>query len=306
MVISSSATVLIGKSLAARVGDSCACFCASTIAVGVPPVVGPDAPPQQVSTDDRGRMADAVDRDVLEGDDPLSGFHAEAELLDGDRDGTYDRARAAVRVAHAGTEECADVGASEFCARQETEFGTADAEARFSSGDAGFGYGARAKAAAIEHESQMSIGPSGNGANPHAAVGAKGKLANAEADADVLLLHDGKDIGFRARGKAEAQVASGEVNGDFRITIGRYSLGFKAYAEGDVGGVGGGLGGGQYYDTQEDRFHWELMVGIQVLLGFELGFDISFGRDYPSELWATIVGRFPNSIVTGDATVLIG
>ena len=313
MVISASPTVLINKSLAARVGDGCVCFCTGTLGVGLAPVVGPGAPPKRATTDAQGRMADEIDRV-----EPVSGPHAEAELTDSDQDGTRDTARARARGRRERTEDCVDLGplpfrhfgppgASELCARQETEVGNAEAEAKASAGDGGFGVRARAEVTSVEHEKKLSVGPSGDkNANPDLAVGVKGKGPSAEVDASLLLINDGSEIGVGACAIAEASLATGEVNGEVEVfSIFGYSLRVKAHAAGDLGDVGGGACGSIRYNVQTDRFHWSGMVDVGSLLGFEFGFDVSVGKDDVGILKGLAVTH-PNFIMTGEPTVFIG
>ena len=198
--------------------------------------------------------------DDLDKVQPATALHAEAELVDSDQDGTRDSARAAAHGVHMKNRKCGDAGPVEVCGRHDLDVMHAEGSARVSTSDRGVGAHASAEAAMVEHSVGGSIGPAGDeGANPNVSGAAGYKIAGLEGEGDVLLVDDGRRNGFGLLIKAEAEALSAKAEGGISIPFFDWSLDVDAYAEVDIG-VGGGVGSAQYYNNQEQRYHWNAMT----------------------------------------------
>jgi uncharacterized Zn-binding protein involved in type VI secretion len=285
-VVSSSTSVWIGGALAARVGDRCGCPSAGTVGAGVPPVVGPGTPA------------------------PRTGPHAEAELADWDRDGTRDSVRASAVASRMRESAEGDIGPVNVRAQHYNDTMYIEKTARLSTGD-GIGVRISEEGGMSRHGADVSIGAGGDDVKGRITARGEYAVASAESEVDVLVGDDGRRVGIGGLAKAEAQALTAKAESEHELSIFGFAFESSGYVEGEVGGVGGGLGGMIYYDKHEGRVHLRLLVGVEALLGFELGLNVSFGSKYPRVDWAVLARKAlqhiaPNVIVTGDPTVLIG
>lgn len=318
VIIQGSATVIIEGAEAARMLDLCGCGAVGTPGVGVPPVVGPPppgAPPKQASSD--GKMDADTDYKT-----PGRGPHAEAELQDTDKDGSYDTARAEASMVRMRNQGYTDLGPVEIGGKHNMDLFYGRGQAGMTA-NYGVGANASAEVGMIKEGAEVSIGPAGDkGKNPYAAVGAEYDMFHAEAKGDVLLGDDGRRVGIGAMGKAGAEVVSGNVQARQTIPIPftGWNIQTRGKATGAAGSVGVGLGGWLYWDKAEGRLHIGALGELKALVGIELDVDFSIGRAYadpPPEpappagppgggTPGTGSGGIPNAIAKGCPTVLIG
>ncbi|MCY1061620.1 PAAR domain-containing protein [Nannocystis sp. SCPEA4] len=315
VIIQGSATVFIEGAEASRKHDLCGCAATGTPGAGVPAVLGPQgAPPKQSSSD--GTM----DADT-DGKQAGRGPHAEAELQDTDKDGSYDTARTEASVARMRNQGYKDVGPVELGAKHNMDVVYGRGQAGSSAGY-GWGGNASAEVGAVKQGGELSIGPAGDqGRNPYAAVGAEYDKWHAEAKGDVLLGDDGRRVGLGAMGKAGAEVIGGNVSARQSIPIPftNWTIQTRGKATGAAGSVGVGLGAWAFWDKAEGRFHLGALGELKALVGIELDVDISIGRAYAPDpppaappappgggTPGTGSGGVPNAIAEGCPTVFIG
>lgn len=145
-------------------------------------------------------------------------------------------------------------------------------------------------------------------------LGGSGGLFNASAGVDTLMGTDGRRTGIALGATAQASVAEGQVDivSVFRIPFTNYSLNIGETIGGSVGSVGGAGALGAYHDAADNRYHLMGMVDIEVVLGFKLGLDISFGQapPLPPGITSAPIGiglpMTPGIVIMGCPTVLIG
>jgi uncharacterized Zn-binding protein involved in type VI secretion len=307
-ITSASGSVFIGGALAARVGDSCACPSAGTVGVGVPNVIGPGAPPQLISTDPKGRTTAELDEI-----DDVTGPHAELEITDSDRDGTYDNIRARASAARMRNKAHHDVGGVRFGAEHRMDVGYAEKTAGLSTDDGlppSTAYREHTDIGMVKEGGSVSVGPAEEGVNPWLKVDAEYGLGTAEGGADLFVGSDGDRHGFSAMGGAEAKAVSGELEAETSIPIPftDWTIETGLSVEGDAVAFGESGGAAIYYDSGRQRMNWRYKAPIP-WLGLDVGLKLSIGNKYPPKRLSGILVRgvaAVNVIVTGDSSVLIG
>lgn len=205
--------------------------------------------------------------------DAVKFVYADAGKSDVNKDGKYDTVEAGAGVFSLSKRgQDGNVGGE-----YKTELLTAKAKASASGGGVSF----EGKAVVMSKDMSVFVGPEGdNGKNPYLELGAGGDLLGAEAKADVLTGSDGKRVGIVRWAKAGAAVATGWLKGRIGIPLGKYSIDLKVSVSGDVGAVGGEIGGGAYYDKEEGRAHVIGGGAAGFLGGLGLNFDLSVGKKF--------------------------
>lgn len=168
------------------------------------------------------------------------------------------------------------------------------------------GVRAEGKVVGVGEELSVFVGPKGdNGKNPYLEAGGQGELFVAEAKGEALLGYDGRRIGVGAWGKAGAAVLAGEAKGRVGIPIPftDWTIDIKAGVAGDVGSIGGEIGGMAFWDKQESRLHVMGAFAAKFLAGLGLKFDISIGKKFGAP---APPAPAPDAIRMGCSTVFIG
>ena len=154
---------------------------------------------------------------------------------------------------------------------------------------------------------EMVLGPRDHPeSNPLARRETEVKILALESSAETFDGDDGTRIGYEHRVNAEYQLVSAKDGVEIPVTgflpwLFGYDTWLEISAEGDIG-EGGGVGHGDYYDRRDNRHHYRFYWGLGVLpVDLELDFKVG-KRDQDPEP----VVSWPNLIVTGEATVLIG
>ncbi len=208
-----------------------------------------------------------------EGADSVKFVYADAGKSDVNKDGKYDTVEAGAGVFSLSKRgQHGNVGGE-----YKTELLTTKLKASASEG----GRSLEFKTAAVSKEWSVFVAPEGdNGKNPYLELGAGGDLLSAEVKVDALTGSDGKRVGFVGWAKAGAAVATGWLKGRIGIPLGKYSIDLKVSVSGDVGEVGGEIGGGAYYDKEEGRAHVIGGGAASFLGGLGLNFDLSVGKKF--------------------------
>lgn len=320
-----SFTVLIGGMPAARMGDLTGCNIIGLAGRAIPLIMGPAAPPpapvQRVSTD--GKFHEDNDKTAPAG---VTAVHAEAQMTDSDKDGSYDSVAASTEAVRMRNSAYGNLGPIEggVTHNMDVFYGNTQATGRVGTLDnPGGSVSGSAETGMMKWGVGTSVGPADSqGRNPYAAVGAEANMFHAKAEGDLLSGHDGNRTGYVIKGEAGAEVLQGELTGTATTPS---IFGVNIQGRGKVGASAGSaaIGGGAwlYYDHAEGRLHVGVSAKIAVLLGLKGDVELSAGREFrapdappfpqpPTIDFMTIpgfgAGGIPGAVMTGFPTVLIG
>jgi len=311
-IVEGSSSVLINGMAAARKGDKTSC--------GTPPIPPPQGQtpaPDKIyhKTWNKNANEDGTAKtdypDVLD----ITAVDAYAGLKDRTGNGSYDQAVAGFALmdfqAHGDWEpfggKYGGIGAS-------GGFSVAKADALAGAYGSNGVYGAEASANAsyLSGNAEVHIGKEDGPL--YASGGASGDVFYAEAYADAELYTGGSEsrYGFYAGAGAEAGLAQGSLSGETTVGL----LNIKTHVDGDIGAVGGTVGGGFYVDTDDYIVNVKVDLGFDIGLGVQGGFDISLNYKPLVDLWNWIFSSDSDSaptptvvegtILTGCFSVLIG
>ncbi len=335
VITQGSMTVLIGGMPAARMGDLTGCLTVGMSGISIPTLLGPvpalpalpEAPPLKGALNADRRNTGMLHDETDKGRGGVTALHAEGQVVDSDKDGSYDTVESAAEAVRMRNSAYGNAGPVEggITHNMDVFYASGKGTSR-----AGYGYGASgtAETGMMKWGAGGSVAPANsNGRNPYAAVGGEANMFHAKAEGDVLIGNDGNRSGLIAKGEAGAEVLQGEVAG---TTTTPSIFGFNIQGKGKVGAsaasVAIGGGGWLYYDHSEGRLHAGVSGKIAALFGIEGEIDVSAGRAYsdpgstsavaapvvsPTEIsFITIpgfgAGGIPGVVTLGCFTVLIG
>lgn len=295
-ITSSSRTVLIGGKPAARFGDMCGCPSAGASGAGAPPVVGPGKPPWRWSTDPQHRSIEVLDQ--LPKSERPHGPHAELEFLDTDRDGQYDTMRYWASVSHETDVDAYAIGPLEYSIRTTVDGVYTQRTLHWSPE----GFAVEEEAGVVRIRQEMVLGPRDH---PE-----RNPLVRRETEVKILAL-DGSAVAIESDDRteyglnAEAQLVSAEDGVDIPVTgIVPWLFGrdMRLNVSVELGiDAGGGASIGDYHDEGTDRHHYRFYWGLGGPVDLQVDFSVGKSDQRPEP-----VVSWPNVIVTGEATVLIG
>lgn len=326
-----SATVLIGGMPAARMGDLTGCT-----TVGIPgiaiPVLGPPLPAPPALPTEAPALKASTDGKFHEQTDKAKGggtaMHAEGQITDSDKDGTYDTVEGTAEGARIRNTAYGNLGPIEGGLTNSMDILYATGKASAHTGVAGGSVSGTAEAGMMKWNVGGSVAPANsNGRNPYAAVNAEANMFHAKAEGDALYGHDGSRTGLALKGEAGAEVLQGEISGTATTpSIFGYNLQGKAKVGASAGSAAIGGGVWLYYDHNTGRLNAGISGKLAAFVGLEGDVEFSAGREFqdpdapppptpPTMNPGTIdfitipgfgAGGIPGMVALGCPTVLIG
>lgn len=306
VITQGSTTVLINGMPAARMTDITGCMTFGMSAISIPLILGPPAMPGLLPVGGLPASPPAPPPPP-EGAPPLKGvangspqfagkshedtdnkgagamaIHAEGQVTDTDKDGTYDTVEGAAEAVRMRNQAYGNLGPIEggVTHGMDVFYGSGKATSR-----AGYGYGVggTAEVGALKWGVGGSVAPANSsGRNAYAAVAGEANMFRAKAEGDLLLGNDGVRSGLIVKGEAGADVLQGEGTGTLTTpSIFGFNLQAKGKASAAAGTAAIGGGGWLYYDHSEGRLNLGVSGKLGALLfGGGLEGGISIGREF--------------------------
>ncbi|MEZ0542076.1 PAAR domain-containing protein [Fibrella arboris] len=288
VITQGSITVLINGMPAARMTDLTGCLTVGMSAISVPLVLGPPpappegAPPLKGVANGSPQFQGKSHEDTDNKGPGVMAIHAEGQVTDTDKDGSYDTVEGATEAVRMRNQAYGDLGPIEGGVTHNMDVFYANGKATSRAGY-GYGVGGTAETGMMKWGAGGSIAPANSsGRNAYAAVGGEANMFRAKAEGDLLLGNDGVRSGLIVKGEAGADVLQGEGVGTATTpTIFGINMQAKGKASAAAGTAAIGGGGWLYYDHAEGR----LNIGVSgklgaLLLGAGLEASLSIGREY--------------------------
>jgi uncharacterized Zn-binding protein involved in type VI secretion len=306
VVTSGSATVIIGGAAAARLGDRCDCQTVGAAGVGVPQQVGPGLNDETMAYNDRDTQG-------------WQGPGGSIRYRDTDQDGTYDTLEGEGSALRHNYQDSVDANGEHLEIQNTLDIGFADG-AETARGNNGYTLQQRLDAGVVRDRGSVRWGQQNPNnspfTNPFISLSWDARALSGAEETGALIGDDGVRTGLGNEGHGAANPVSGELTLETNLPF------LPRSASGGLSlGPGGGLDEHIYYDRRDGQVHL-VLGGEYTYYGGSLDIPLNPAMDQ-IEMIGNRMQRIinlisggsgspgpppviPNTIISGDPTVLIG